>query len=116
MCELIKLYSMKLQHTYFYHPDNIESNETVIEYFEEQSISMRRIQSALGRNNRFVLPENSEEATLSLGIEAARGVLRKSNRSINDIDMIIFVSTTPEHHIPCDSINIHNALGGKLIR
>lgn len=95
---------MKLQHTYFYYPDNIESNEAVIN-FEEQSISMRKIQTTLGRNNRFVLTENSEETTLSMRIEAAKEVLEKSNTSINDIDMVIFVSTPPEHHIPCDLIS-----------
>ncbi|WP_353145136.1 3-oxoacyl-[acyl-carrier-protein] synthase III C-terminal domain-containing protein [Chryseobacterium sp.] len=105
---------MKFQHTFFYHPDNRETNEAVIHYFEEQKISMQKIQNALGRNNRFIVTEESEETTLSMAIEAARGLLRESNRAAEDIDIIVFVSSTPEHHVPCDAIKIHQALGGKL--
>ncbi|WP_160137797.1 3-oxoacyl-[acyl-carrier-protein] synthase III C-terminal domain-containing protein [Chryseobacterium sp. c4a] len=105
---------MKLHHTYFYHPDNAETNEFVIEQFELQNVSMQKIQNALGRNNRFILTEDAEENTLSMGIEAAKGVLRESHISIQDIDVIVFVTSTPEHHIPCDAIKIHQALGGKL--
>lgn len=107
------LLTMKLHHTYFYHPENAETNQFVIEQFEQQNVSMQKIQNALGRNNRFVVTEESEETTLSMGIEAAKGVLRESNISILDIDMIVFVTSTPEHHIPCDAIKIHQALGGK---
>ncbi|BAP31620.1 3-oxoacyl-[acyl-carrier protein] synthase 3 [Chryseobacterium sp. StRB126] len=104
---------MKLQHTYFYHPEYTESNEAVIQHFEKQNVSMQKIQNALGRSNRFVLKDETHETTLSMGIEAAKGVLCKSNFSIQEIDMIVFVSTTPEHQVPCDSIKIHQALGGK---
>lgn len=104
---------MKLHHTYFYHPDFVEDNTAVIEHFERQEISMQKIQNALGRAERFIIPENSFETTLSMGIEAARGVLNESNISILDIDVIIFVSSSPEHHIPCDAIHIHHALNGK---
>lgn len=104
---------MKLHHTYFYHPENAETNEFVIEQFEQQNVSMQKIQNALGRNNRFIIAEESEETTLSMGVEASKGVLRESNISIRDIDMIVFVTSTPEHHIPCDAIKIHQALGGK---
>lgn len=104
---------MKLHHTYFYHPEFVENNASVIERFELQEISMQKIQNALGREDRFIVPENSFETTLSMGIEAARGVLNESNISILDIDIIIFVSSSPEHHIPCDAIQIHHALEGK---
>ena len=83
---------MKLHHTYFYHPDFVENNTAVIEHFENQEISMQKIQNALGRAERFIIPENSFETTLSMGIEAARGVLNESNISILDIDVIIFVT------------------------
>ncbi|MDE5436519.1 ketoacyl-ACP synthase III [Elizabethkingia meningoseptica] len=104
---------MKLNHTYFYHPENIENNAKIIQEFEEQEISMQKIQNALGRENRFIVPESSDETTLSMAIEAAKGVLKESNTPVSDIDIIVFVSTTPEHQIPCDSIKIHYALQAK---
>ncbi|MEK6495308.1 3-oxoacyl-[acyl-carrier-protein] synthase III C-terminal domain-containing protein [Myroides odoratimimus] len=104
---------MKLVHTYFYHPSNIESNEDVIKQFEEQGVSMGKIQEALGRTNRFIVPKNSDETTVSMGIEAAKGVLKQSGISIGEIDIIAFVTCTPEHQIPCDSIFIHNGLKAK---
>lgn len=104
---------MKLHHTYFYHPENMESNEYVIQQFEEKNVSMQKIQNALGRSNRYIVAEDSEETTLSMGIEAARGVLKESKISIQDIDAIVFVTSTSEHQIPCDAIKIHHALKGK---
>lgn len=104
---------MKLHHTYFYHPEFVENNAAVIERFELQEISMQKIQNALGREDRFIVPENSFETTLSMAIEAGRGVLNESNISITDIDIIVFVTNSPEHHIPCDAIQIHYALEGK---
>ncbi|WP_336687570.1 ketoacyl-ACP synthase III [Chryseobacterium bernardetii] len=104
---------MKLHHTYFYHPEHMENNEAIIQHFEQQNISMQKIQNALGRNNRFILTDDADETTLSMGIEAAKGVLRESKTSIQEIGVIVFVTSTPEHHIPCDSIKIHQALEGK---
>jgi 3-oxoacyl-[acyl-carrier-protein] synthase-3 len=91
----------------------MENNEAIIQHFEQQNISMQKIQNALGRNNRFILTDDVDETTLSMGIEAAKGVLRESKTSIQEIGVIVFVTSTPEHHIPCDSIKIHQALEGK---
>ncbi|AZA89390.1 3-oxoacyl-[acyl-carrier-protein] synthase 3 [Chryseobacterium nakagawai] len=104
---------MKLSYTYFYHPEHAETNEFVIEQFEQQNVSMQKIQNVLGRGNRFIVTEGSEETTLSMGINAAKEVLRESNTSILDIDIIVFVTSTSEHLIPCDAIKIHQALQGK---
>lgn len=105
---------MKLVHTYFYHPDFSENNQKVIEEFESAGVSMFNLQQVLGRQNRYVIPPDSEETTLSMGIEAARGVLNQSHTPIEDIDIIVFVSSTPEHQVPCDAIQIHQALNAKI--
>lgn len=104
---------MKLKHTYFYHPANVECNAEVIQQFEKEGVSMGKIQEALGRTNRFIVPEGSVETTVSMGIEAAKGVLKQSGITMEEIDIIAFVTCTPEHQIPCDSIFIHQALNGK---
>ncbi|WP_353162172.1 3-oxoacyl-ACP synthase III family protein [Myroides odoratus] len=104
---------MKLKHMYFHHPSQLETNEAVIEKFENQGVSMKKIQEALGRTNRYVVPTDSPETSLSLGIDAAKGVLRASKITMNEIDIIVFVTATPEHQIPNDSIFIHQALQGK---
>ncbi|EHQ43545.1 3-oxoacyl-ACP synthase III family protein [Myroides odoratus] len=104
---------MKLKHMYFHHPSKLENNEAVIQKFENQGVSMKKIQEALGRTNRYVVPTDSPETSLSLGIDAAKGVLRESKISMNEIDIIAFVTCTPEHQIPNDSIFIHQALQGK---
>ncbi|MDM1046335.1 ketoacyl-ACP synthase III [Myroides sp. 1354] len=104
---------MKLKHLYFHHPSNLETNESVIQEFEAKEIPMQKLQEALGRTHRYIIPSQARETSLSLGIEAAKGVLCQSNISIEDIDLIIFVSSTPEHQVPCDAIFIHRALQGK---
>ncbi|WP_413512161.1 3-oxoacyl-ACP synthase III family protein [Myroides odoratus] len=104
---------MKLKHMYFHHPSNLENNEEVIQKFEEKGVSMKKIQQALGRTNRYIVSSDSVETSLSMGIEAAKGLLQQSQVSIQEIDLIIFVSSTPEHQVPSDSIIIHQALQGK---
>ena len=98
---------------YFHPASKQENNETVLCSFEKKGIPMRKIQSALGRKKRYIASSNSTETSLSMGIEAAKGVLKQSSISIQEIDIIIFVSSTAEHLIPCDSIYIHQALQGK---
>ncbi|WP_326983293.1 3-oxoacyl-[acyl-carrier-protein] synthase III C-terminal domain-containing protein [Chryseobacterium sp. MYb264] len=104
---------MKISHSYLYVPSVTENNEAVIQEFEQRGISMQKIQNALGRSTRFLIPEKSTENTFTMSVDAAKKVLEQSHINIADIDMIIFVSATPEYHMPTNAIKIHRALGAK---
>lgn len=104
---------MRLSNSYLYVPTTKESNELVIQEFEERGISMQKIQNSLGRSNRYLVAEEEDENTLTMSVKAARKVLKNSGISINEIDMIVFVSSTPEYTMPTNAIKIHYALGAK---
>ncbi|WP_338001033.1 3-oxoacyl-[acyl-carrier-protein] synthase III C-terminal domain-containing protein [Neobacillus terrae] len=53
------------------------------------------------------------EATLTMAIEASKQVLNKINLTDKDLDMIVFVSGTPEYFWPPNAVDIHHALKGK---
>lgn len=93
-------------------PDNILENQFFINHFQEQGKDIDRLLLALGREKRHVA-EMDIETTLSMGIEASKRVLEKSGFTGRDMDMIVFVSGTPEYLWPPNSVAIHHALQGK---
>lgn len=104
---------MTLNHTFFYHPPTFEDNEEVITEFQNKGISMQKIQNSLGRSRRYLISDSVKENTLTMAINAAREVLENSKITISEIDMIVFVSATPEYNMPTNAIKIHKALGAK---
>lgn len=45
-----------------------------------------------------------------MGYEAVKNVLEKSNTDVNDIDMIVFVSDTPEYNSPTNALKINHMI------
>jgi 3-oxoacyl-[acyl-carrier-protein] synthase-3 len=70
---------MKLHHTYFYHPEHMENNEAIIQHFEQQNISMQKIQNALGRNNRFILTDDVDERLFLWELKQLKVYSEKAN-------------------------------------
>lgn len=103
---------MRLLASSLYLPRYVETNDTVIEYFEEQNVSMKAIQAQLGRVSRHVSRDAAEDNTLSMAVAAAEGAVKSSGLTIADIDMILFVTSTPEQLVPCGAMLIHDALKG----
>jgi len=105
---------MKLNHPFLYLPTKKENNTSLIESFGDKKHFVEKVQKALGRKERYIVSSESEETTFTMGIEAAKGALRESNTDISEIDIIIFVSCTPEFVMPSNALKIHSELGGKL--
>ena len=101
-----------LKEVAIYHPENIQNNEIIINHFKEQGKDIENLLTALGRENRYIANDNME-TTLTMAIQASKRVLEKSNLSGSDIDMIVFVSGTPEYLWPPNSVSIHHAIEGK---
>lgn len=62
-----------------------------------------------GIEQRYVAGEG--ETTVSLGAEAARNALKNAGLSINDIDLIILATATPNHTFPASAVEIQHDLG-----
>ncbi|PKG22833.1 ketoacyl-ACP synthase III [Niallia nealsonii] len=95
-----------------YHPDKVVNNDYFIHHFQRQGKDIEHLLDALGRENRYVA-DYQRETTLTMAIEASKQVLEKSKLSGEDLDMIVFVSGTPEYFWPPNAVAIHQALQGK---
>jgi 3-oxoacyl-[acyl-carrier-protein] synthase-3 len=104
--------AVALKEVSVYHPKKIQHNDYYIKHFQHEGKDIERLLQALGRENRYVADYKSE-TTLTMAIEASKQVLEKSKLSCEDLDMIVFVSGTPEYFWPPNAVSIHKALQGK---
>lgn len=104
--------SITLKDVAIYHPDHAINNDFYINHFQEQGKDIHNLLQALGRENRYVA-DYSKENTLTMAIEASKNVLNKVKYTGQDLDMIVFVSSTPEYFAPPSAVAIHRALEGK---
>ncbi|KHD85859.1 beta-ketoacyl-ACP synthase [Heyndrickxia ginsengihumi] len=95
-----------------YHPKKVMNNDYYVTHFQRQGNDIGRLLDALGRENRYVA-DYKTETTLTMAIAASKQVLEESSLSGKDLDMIVFVSGTPEYFWPPNAVAIHQALQGK---
>ena len=69
------------------------------------------IQQRTGIKQRYIA--ESDETTASLGEAAARAALADAGVEIDDIDMIMLATSTPNNTFPATAVNIQNRLGMK---
>lgn len=67
------------------------------------------IRQRTGIAQRYVAGDG--ETTASLGAEAARAALADAGYSINDIDMILVATSTPDNTFPATAVDIQHRLG-----
>jgi 3-oxoacyl-[acyl-carrier-protein] synthase-3 len=103
--------NIKIRDIAYYHPINKVSNEYFINQFDEKDIDIRGLLNTTGREVRYI-SDNPEENTLTMSIEATKEVLRKTNLTGQDLDLVVAVSDSPEYLTPTNAIRIHNAING----
>lgn len=64
-----------------------------------------------GIRQRYIAGEH--ETTVSLGTKAAQAALENTGLTIDDIDLIILATSTPNHTFPASAVEIQHALGMK---
>lgn len=64
-----------------------------------------------GIRQRYIANEN--ETTVSLGTKAAQAALDNAGLTVDDIDLIILATSTPNHTFPASAVEIQHALGMK---
>jgi 3-oxoacyl-[acyl-carrier-protein] synthase-3 len=92
-----------------YHPSNIITNDEIIKHYDEQNIDVRDFLKRAGRDRRYISNDKNENA-LTMAVNSSRNVLEKLNMHPSEIDMIVFVSDTPEYLVPSNALMIHNEL------
>ncbi|MFC3745808.1 3-oxoacyl-[acyl-carrier-protein] synthase III C-terminal domain-containing protein [Paenibacillus sp. GCM10012306] len=92
-----------------YHPSNKIGNDFYIKHFDDRGIEIRGLLAALGRNTRYSI-NNEDENALTMGFEAASNVLEQAGLTGQDIDLIAFSTQTPEYIIPTNSVIMHRLI------
>ena len=92
-----------------YVPDYILTNkelETIVETTDEW------ITSRTGITERHIL-KGEDQGTSVIGIEAVKGLLKKTNTDPSEVDLVICATTTPDMLFPATANIICNAVGIK---
>lgn len=95
-----------------YVPEKIVTNDFFIDHFRREEWGGREITgllAKLGRDERHLADRS--ESSLTMGVLSARDALDKCELSTEDIDMIVFVSDTPEYTVPSNAMMIHQRIG-----
>lgn len=102
--------NVKINRIEYYHPKTKYSNDYFLKHFSNQGTDISGLLTVTGRENRYI-SEDFHENSLTMAIEASKKAIKNSNIHTNDINLVVFVSTTPEFLSPTNAIKIHSALG-----
>lgn len=91
-----------------YTPANEVSNDYFAEHFRRLGVDAKGLMKHLNREKRYLA--DRDESSLSMGYEAAKNVLEKSNTDPEELDMIVFVSDTPEYTSPSNALKLNQML------
>lgn len=105
-------HNVNIINTGIYHPSCAIHNSFFIEHFNKMNIKVDKLMNTLGREVRYLAKEGTE-SSITMATEAAKEVLRKSCLDAKNIDMLVFVSDTPEYTYPSNALIIQNQLGAK---
>lgn len=95
-----------------YHPVKSVGNEFYLEHFKKQNKDIQNFMNVMGRKERYLI-DNDEENTITMAIEASKGVLKKAGLEGDQIDLIIFSTQVPETTVPTNAIFLHHAIHAK---
>lgn len=105
--------NVKVRDIEVYHGRNIVNNDYYIEHFKKQGKDVKKFfEETLGRKYRYEINRESENA-LTMAIEVSHKVLKKSNCTGKDIDMIVYSGMLSEYVSPTSALIIHSAINGK---
>lgn len=94
-----------------YVPKNKVYNDYFIKHFEKKGVKVDGLMEHLGRRKRYLADE--DENSLTMGYEAALDALKKQQMNPEELDMIVFVSDTPEYTFPTNALKLNKMLGAK---
>jgi len=94
-----------------YHPENMVENEFFVEHFSKIGVDAEPLMKHLGRKERYLASDG--ENSLTMAVEASKKAVEKAKISPEDLDMIVFVSETPEYFVPTNALKLNKMLGAK---
>lgn len=95
----------------FYHPTHKVCNDEIIQYFDSIGKEVQGLMRHLGREERYYADEG--ENTLTMAVKSSKEAIEKAGISVDDLDMIVFVSEMPEYLVPTCALKLNHLLGAK---
>lgn len=98
--------------TGIYVPHNKVYNEELNEHFAKRGLDASHLMEHLGRRKRYFISEG--ENAISMCQNAIDNCIKKSKINMEDIEMLVFCSDTPEYLIPSNALKLTGLYGEKL--
>ncbi len=93
-----------------YHPDNQVDNNFFVEHFGEMGTNAEKLMLKLGRKKRYLV-DNHQENSISMAVNASTEAMKNARISPDMLDMIVFVTETPEYLVPTNALVLNHELG-----
>ena len=106
-----KKMNIKIASIGVHHPKNQKDNHYYIQKFDNKE-QITNLLEKTGRNKRFIV-HDPDETVITMATAASIKALDEKNLSGNDIDIIIFASTTFEYLCPTNALILHAHLNVK---
>lgn len=95
-----------------YIPANKVYNEQLDEHFEKQGLSAHSLMNHLGRRKRYFISEG--ENTITMCQNAIEDCIKKHGIDLNDVEMIVVCTDTPEYLFPSNAMTLTGIYGDKM--
>lgn len=96
-----------------YHPKKKVTNEEFLTQYQEKGIAgaekAYELMNALGRKERYLVGD-SGETVVTMAAKSARKAMEKANVSPEELDMIVFITDTPEQTYPTNALLLNREL------
>lgn len=92
--------------------ETVKNNYFIDRFKKEHDRDIGELLNNFGKNERRIIGKK-EDTTISLAINVAKKIMKRSGLTGEDIDMIIFSSQFPEYTVPTQALIIHKAINGK---
>lgn len=97
-------------------PSKRMTNETYVENFKELGLQdidkSLDLMESLGRDVRFIV-DKEKDSYFGMAEKAVQDALTEANLSADAIDMVVFVTDTPEYTYPSNAVILHERAGLK---
>lgn len=102
------MYSSKITGTGHFVPENIVTNDDLSKIMDTND---EWIQERTGIQERRHVVKGDGNTTSSMGVNASKEAIEKAGIAVDDIDLIIFATLSPDKYFPGSGVLVQEALG-----
>ena len=101
--------------TGIYHPRHRVGNQYFIHHFEKMGKDVSGLLKHLEREYRY-LSDDPDETAVTMGCHACLAALKNAGIGMEEVDLLVFATDTPEFTSPTNAIKLLDMLGGPNIQ